>query len=154
WNFEKNQLSDLLLNHYGIDASLAPDLLPIFSTYGKIRPTVADELGLSADVVGSFKAGGQPNNALMLNVFEPGEVAATAVTLGVIYAVTDTHVYDQGSRVNTLAHVTYQDSKPNLGVLLWINGPGILNRWLKKVSGAGYDYPQINGEAAQIPIGS
>ena len=154
WNFEKNKLSDLLLNHYGIDANLAPDLLPVFSTYGKIRPTVAVELGLSTDVVVTFKAGDQPNNALSLNVFEPGEVAATAGTSGVIYAVTDKLVYDQESRVNTFAHVNYQDSKPNLGVLLCINGTGIQNSWLKKVSGAGYDYPQINEQAAQIPIGS
>ncbi|MCC2598488.1 xylulokinase [Sphingobacterium sp. FBM7-1] len=154
WNFEKNKLSDLLLNHYGIDANLAPDLLPVFSTYGKIRPTVAVELGLSTDVVVTFKAGDQPNNALSLNVFEPGEVAATAGTSGVIYAVTDKLVYDQESRVNTFAHVNYQDSKPNLGVLLCINGTGIQNSWLKKVTGAGYDYPQINEQAAQIPIGS
>src|SRR5690606_37870793 len=154
WNFEKNQLSDLLLNHYGIDSSLAPDLLPIFSTYGKIRPTVSDELGLSADGVVSFKAGDQPNYALSLNVLEYGEVEATAGTSGVIYAVTDKLVYDQESSVNTCAHVNYQDSKPNLGVLLCINGTGIQNNWLKKVSGAGYDYPQINEQAAQIPIGS
>src|SRR5690606_25499734 len=154
WNFEKNKLSDLLLNHYGIDANLASDLLPVFSTYGKIRPTVAVELGLSTDVVVTFKAGDQPNNALSLNVFEPGEVAATAGTSGVIYAVTDKLVYDQESRVNTVAHVNYQDSKPNLGVLLCINGTGIQNSWLKKVTGAGYDYPQINEQAAQIPIGS
>src|SRR5690606_34338632 len=144
WNFEKNQLSDLLLNHYGIDASLAPDLLPIFSTYGKIRPTVADELGLAADAVVSFKAGDQANNALACSVSERGEAAATVGTSGVSCAVADTVVYGQESRVNTYAHVNYQDSKRHLGVLLCINGTGMQNSWLKKVGGAGYGHPQIN----------
>jgi len=154
WNFEKNQLSDLLLNHYGIDESLVPHLLPIFSTYGKIRPSVADELGFSSDVVVSFKAGDQPNNALSLNVLEPGEVAATAGTSGVIYAVTDQLVYDHESRVNTFAHVNYQDTNPNLGVLLCINGTGIQNSWLKKITAGRYGYPEINKYAAAVPIGS
>ncbi len=154
WNFEKHQLSESLLNHYGIHADLVPQLLPVFSTYGKILPRVADELGFSSDVVVSFKAGDQPNNALSLNVFEPGEVAATAGTSGVIYAVTDKLVYDKQSRVNTFAHVNYQDNNPNLGVLLCINGTGIQNSWLKKITAMGYDYPQINERAAAVPIGS
>lgn len=154
WNFKEYRLSELLLHYYGIEKSLVPELLPVFSTYGKIRPTVANELGLSSNVVVSFKAGDQPNNALSLNVFEPGEVAATAGTSGVIYAVTDKLVYDQQSRVNTFAHVNYQDNKPNLGVLLCINGTGIQNSWLKKITAMGFDYPQINELAAAVPIGS
>lgn len=154
WNFEEHQLSDTLLNHYGIDANLVPSLLPVFSNYGEIRPKIADELGLSANVFVSFKAGDQPNNALSLNVFEPGEVAATAGTSGVIYAVTDKLVYDQQSRVNTFAHVNYQNEKPSLGVLLCINGTGIQNSWLKKISATGYDYPRINELAAAVPVGS
>ncbi|MBD1422691.1 xylulokinase [Sphingobacterium chuzhouense] len=154
WDFAAHRLSSSLLSYYGIVETLVPDLLPVFSTYGKIRPSVADELGLSSEVVVSFKAGDQPNNALSLNVFEPGEVAATAGTSGVIYAVTDKSVYDQQSRVNTFAHVNYKDDNPNLGVLLCINGTGIQNSWLKKITAMGYDYPQINELAAAIPIGS
>lgn len=154
WNFATHSLSESLLHYYGIAESLVPELLPVFSTYGKIRPAVANELGLSSDVVVSFKAGDQPNNALSLNVFEPGEVAATAGTSGVIYAVTDKLVYDEQSRVNTFAHVNYQDDNPNLGVLLCINGTGIQNSWLKKITAMGYDYPQINERAAAVPIGS
>ncbi|PRD56533.1 xylulokinase [Sphingobacterium gobiense] len=154
WNFAEHRLSDSLLHYYGITESLVPELLPVFSTYGKIRPIVADELGLSPDVVVSYKSGDQPNNALSLNVFEPGEVAATAGTSGVIYAVTDKLVYDQQSRVNSFAHVNYQVDNPNIGVLLCINGTGIQNSWLKKITAMGYSYPQINEFAAAVPIGS
>ncbi|PRD48174.1 xylulokinase [Sphingobacterium haloxyli] len=154
WDFAANRLSETLLHHYGIEETLVPALFPVFSTYGKIRPAVAQELGLSPEAVVTFKAGDQPNNALSLNVFEPGEVAATAGTSGVIYAVTDKLVYDSQSRINTFAHVNYEDDNPNLGVLLCINGTGIQNSWLKKISAMGYDYPQINELAATVPIGS
>ena len=154
WNFKDHTLSASLLTHYGIEQSLVPDLLPIFSNYGRIKSAVAEELGLSSSVLVTYKAGDQPNNALSLNVFEPGEVAATAGTSGVIYAVTEQLVYDKQSRVNTFAHVNYEKDNPNLGVLLCINGTGIQNSWIKKITGMGYDYPQINDMAATIPIGS
>lgn len=154
WNFDEHRLSTSLLSHYGIDESLVPELLPVFSNYGQIKADVAEELGLSTDVFVGYKAGDQPNNALSLNVFEPGEVAATAGTSGVIYAVTDKLAYDQQSRVNTFAHVNYKKDKPSLGVLLCINGTGIQNSWLKKISANEYDYPHINALAATVPIGS
>ncbi|KGE13083.1 xylulokinase [Sphingobacterium deserti] len=154
WNFKSNELSTTLLDHYGIDRSLVPDLRPVFSNYGRLRADVADELGLARDAQVSFKAGDQPNNALSLNVFEPGEVAATAGTSGVIYAVTDKLLYDKESRVNTFAHVNHSTESPNLGVLLCINGTGIQNSWIKKMTGAAYDYNKINQLAADIPIGS
>ncbi|TDS17488.1 xylulokinase [Sphingobacterium paludis] len=154
WNFETNSLSTALLNHYGIDASLVPELRPVFSAYGRLKPEVADELGLARQAQVSYKAGDQPNNALSLNVFEPGEVAATAGTSGVIYAVTDKLLYDKESRVNTFAHVNHSTENPNLGVLLCINGTGIQNSWIKKLTGAAYDYHQINQHAATVPIGS
>ncbi|WDF67405.1 FGGY family carbohydrate kinase [Sphingobacterium oryzagri] len=154
WDFQQHALSDTLLNHYEIDKSLVPDLLPVFSTYGTILPQVADELGIARDAVVSYKAGDQPNNALSLNVFEPGEVAATAGTSGVIYAVTDQLLYDAHSRVNSFAHVNHQTGKPNIGVLLCINGTGIQNSWIKRMTANGLDYPQINEQAAHIPIGA
>jgi xylulokinase len=154
WNFKNNSLSTALLDHYGIDASLVPELRPVFSAYGRLKPEVADELGLARQAQVSYKAGDQPNNALSLNVFEPGEVAATAGTSGVIYAVTDKLLYDKESRVNTFAHVNHSTENPNLGVLLCINGTGIQNSWIKKLTGAAYDYHQINQHAATVPIGS
>lgn len=154
WNFQTNSLSSTLLDYYGIDEALVPELRPVFSNYGSLKAAVAEELGLSLGVSVNYKAGDQPNNALSLNVFEPGEVAATAGTSGVIYAVTDSLLYDQESRVNTFAHVNHQQEKPNLGVLLCINGTGIQNSWIKKISAAGYDYDKINELAAAVPIGS
>ena len=154
WNFEKNSISNTLLEHYGIDGALVPDVLPVFSNYGKITAHVAEELGLSTDAIVSFKAGDQPNNALSLNVFDSGEVAATAGTSGVIYAVTDKLTYDKESRVNTFAHVNHTAESANLGVLLCINGTGIQNSWIKKITGDRYGYQEINQLAADVSIGS
>lgn len=154
WDFQNNKLSDTLLTYYQIDESLVPDLLPVFSSYGTVKPDVADELGVSRNAIVTYKAGDQPNNALSLNVFETGEVAATAGTSGVIYAVTDQLLYDKHSRVNTFAHVNHGKEQPNLGVLLCINGTGIQNSWIKKMTAQGYDYPTINDLASNIPIGA
>ncbi|MHC4386041.1 MAG: FGGY-family carbohydrate kinase, partial [Planctomycetota bacterium] len=114
----------------------------------------ADELGLRAGTVISYRAGDQPNNALSLNVLNSGDIAATAGTSGVVYGIGDTPNYDSQSRVNTFAHVNYTKEDPKLGVLLCVNGTGILNSWLKHTIGNGLDYPQMNELASQVPIGS
>ncbi|MCA5004630.1 xylulokinase [Sphingobacterium bovistauri] len=154
WDFKSKSISETLLSHYGISAEMVPELLPVFGNYGRVKADIAEELGLSTEAIVSYKAGDQPNNALSLNVFEAGEVAATAGTSGVIYAVTDQLAYDQQSRVNTFAHVTHENEKPNLGVLLCINGTGIQNSWIKKNTAQSYDYMQMNQFASDISIGS
>lgn len=154
WDFKENSVSNTLLEHYGIDPTFVPDILPVFSNYGRLKPRTAEELGLSPEAFVSYKAGDQPNNALSLNVFEAGEVAATAGTSGVIYAVTDKLAYDKESRVNTFAHVNHTPDTPNLGVLLCLNGTGIQNSWIKNVTGSKYNYQDINEMASNVAIGS
>ncbi|HLS94306.1 MAG TPA: FGGY family carbohydrate kinase [Sphingobacterium sp.] len=154
WNFSEGKLSDTLLKYYGIHTDLVPAILPVFSRYGRVLPEVARELGLSSDVFVTFKAGDQPNNALSLNVLEPGEVAATAGTSGVIYAVTDELVCDAASRVNTFAHVNHTEEATRLGVLLCINGTGIQNSWIKQMTASDLDYSALNNSSASIAVGS
>jgi xylulokinase len=155
WNFLENQVSDDVLAAFGFSETLLPAVRPVFSEHGTLRSSVADELGLKAGIPVTYKAGDQPNNALSLNVLEPGEVAATAGTSGVVYAVTDQVAYDPKSRVNTFAHVNHQlNSSNRLGILLCINGTGILNRWLRDQFGTGLTYAEINDRAAAVPIGS
>ena len=136
WDFQKDDLSDAVFKHFGFSKELIPKINPVFSDHGQVSSKVADALGLKAGIPVTYKAGDQPNGALSLNVFEPGEVAATAGTSGVIYGVTDQISYDPLSRVNTFAHVNYAPDNKRLGVLLCINGTGIMNRWIKTVAGA------------------
>ena len=154
WDFKNNELSKDILNYYGFDQSVLPNIQPVFSNHGELLPEVATKLNLKPGIPITYKAGDQPNNALSLNVLEPGEVAATAGTSGVIYGVTDKITYDPQSRVNTFAHVNHTDQLNRLGVLLCINGTGILNSWVKKMVGAGDDYPQMNQAASRIQPGS
>jgi len=155
WDFQNNRVADLLLGYFGFDRELIPEILPTFSEQGRISPAAAAELGLIEGIPVSYRAGDQPNNALSLNVLEPGEIAATAGTSGVVYGVSDEIKYDQQSRVNTFAHVNHEASSPRLGVLLCVNGTGILNSWLKEHIGAGsIDYPDMNEKAATISVGS
>ncbi len=156
WDFEGDELAQFVLDNYGIAGDLVADTVPTFSVQGELSQAAADELGLAAGTKISYRGGDQPNNALSLSVLEPGEIAVTAGTSGVVYGVTDQKNYDKKSRVNVFVHVNHTEKKPRYGVLLCLNGTGILNSWLKHnfAGGAGLDYPQMNELAATVPVGS
>ncbi len=154
WDFKNNCISKEVLNYFGFDFSIFPKLQEVFSNHGQLSSTVANGLDLKAGIPITYKAGDQPNNALSLNVLEPGEVAATAGTSGVIYGVGNTLSYDMQSRVNSFAHVNHKPSENRIGMLLCINGTGILNSWVKKYIGATTNYTTMNEMAANIPAGS
>lgn len=155
WDFEKDKLADFVLDNYGISPDLVAETVPTFSIQGELSSAGAAELGLHAGTPVSYRGGDQPNNALSLSVLQPGEVAVTAGTSGVVYGVTDKKNYDPPSRVNIFVHVNHTAKKPRYGVLLCLNGTGILNSWLKhNMAGEGLDYPQMNDLAAQVPVGS
>lgn len=153
WDFKENQLSEPLLDYFGFDRSLIPEIKPVFSEHGRVETSIAASLGLKPGIPVTYKSGDQPNNALSLNVMEPGEVAATAGTSGVIYGVTDTLLSDKQSRVNTFAHINHETGNQRLGVLLCINGTGSMNRWIKNLTGS-TDYQAMNASARTIPPGS
>lgn len=131
------------------------DIVPTFSVQGEVSAAAAAELGLKKGTPISYRAGDQPNNALSLNVFNPGEIASTAGTSGVVYGVLGEVNYDKRSRVNTFAHVNYTKDVDRLGVLLCINGTGILNAWVRRnVAPEGISYSDMNEMTASVPIGS
>jgi xylulokinase len=155
WDFRKNEVSDLVLNYYGFSKDLIPELVDTFGIQGHVSTKIAGELGLKAGIPVSYRAGDQPNNALSLNVLNPGEIATTAGTSGVVYGVSGDVKYDPQSRVNTFAHVNHSAAENRLGVLLCINGTGILNSWLNKnVGNKAFSYEEMNAKAASIAIGS
>lgn len=154
WDFKNHEISKDVMDHYQLDYNLIPDIKPLFAIHGYLKENVAKTLGLTSGIPVAYKAGDQPNNALSLNVLKPGEVAATAGTSGVIYGVSDQLTYDQQSRVNTFAHVTYSEQNKHTGVLLCINGTGSMYRWAKHTFAPYLSYPELNHIAAQAPIGS
>ena len=154
WDFKSNCISKDVLNYFGFDESIFPTVKDVFSNHGALSASIANTLSLKAGIPISYKAGDQPNNALSLNVLEPGEVAATAGTSGVIYGVGNTLSYDLQSRVNSFAHVNHTSAENRIGMLLCINGTGILNSWVKKYIGATTNYTTMNEMAASIPAGS
>lgn len=155
WDFKEKKTADFLLDFYGIDKSLVPDVVPTFSIQSTVSAQSAAETGLKEGTPISYRAGDQPNNALSLNVFNPGEIASTAGTSGVVYGVLGNVGYDKKSRVNTFAHVNYTEEQDRLGVLLCINGTGILNAWIRRnIAPEGISYSKMNELTANIPIGS
>ena len=155
WDFKNNEVAKFLMEYYGFDSSLIAAIKPTFSEQGRVTTFAAAELGLKEGIPVTYRAGDQPNNALSLNVFNPGEIASTAGTSGVVYGVNGAVNYDSQLRVNTFAHVNHTAERTRLGVLLCINGTGILNSWVKRtVVPAGVSYAEMNELAAQAPIGS
>ena len=154
WDFAGNCPAQFLLDHYGIDSKLLPRLVPTFGEQGRLTAKAAATLGLAEGTPVCYRAGDQPNNALSLNVLEPGEIAATAGTSGVVYGVLGEVNRDNLSRVNTFAHVNHSADATRLGVLLCVNGTGILNSWMRRmVCADGLGYAQMNDLAAQVPVG-
>ena len=155
WNFKENDVADFLLDYYGFSRTLIPEIRPTFSEQGRVSLVASKELGIEAGIPVTYRAGDQPNNALSLNVFEPGEIAATAGTSGVVYGVNGSVNFDPQSRVNNFAHVNHTNKKTRLGVLLCINGTGILNAWTRRnIMLEGLSYGDMNKIAQSIPVGS
>lgn len=155
WDFKNEKVSVDLMTYFGFSNDLIPEIRPTFGLQGELLGSVAAELGLKKGTPVTYRAGDQPNNALSLNVLNPGEIAATGGTSGVVYGVNGKVNYDTLSRVNTFAHVNHSPEQTRLGVLLCINGVGILNSWVKKnVAPEGITYPELNEVAAGVPIGS
>lgn len=155
WDFKNNCVAEFLMDYYGFDSSLIADIKPTFAEQGRVSAAAAKELGLKEGTPITYRAGDQPNNALSLNVFNPGEIASTAGTSGVVYGVNGAVNYDPQSRVNTFAHVNHSAAQTRLGVLLCINGTGILNSWIKwVVAPEGISYNEMNVLASKAPVGS
>lgn len=158
WDFKKGRLATEVLDAMGLPEHLIPQIVENFSNQATILPEIAQKLGLAEDVQITYRAGDQPNNALSLNVNEPGEIATTAGTSAVIYSVSDTNAFDKNNRVNTFLHVNDSEKQKRNGTLLCINGSGILYQWLRKiVSGdsanlVSYDY--LNDQASKVAAGS
>ena len=142
------------MKNFGFENALIPEVKSLFSSHGKILPELAQRLGLNENVEVTYKAGDQPNNALSLNVLQPGEVAANAGTSGVIYAVTDKLLSDKFSRVNSFVHVNHTTDEKRVGVLLCINGAAIMNSWARKVCGENLSYKEMDEMASSISPGS
>lgn len=154
WDFKEKAPAKFLFDYYGFPENMIADIVPTFAVQSQVSKAAAEETGLAEGTPISYRAGDQPNNALSLNVFNPGEIASTAGTSGVVYGVLGDVNYDPKSRVNTFAHVNYTTELDRLGVLLCINGTGILNAWVHRNITPDLSYAEMNDLAAQAPIGA
>ncbi|MDD6552443.1 MAG: FGGY family carbohydrate kinase [Prevotellaceae bacterium] len=154
WDFQEKKPAKFLLDYFGFPEDILPTIVPTFGVQATVSKEAAAELGLKEGTPISYRAGDQPNNAVSLNVFNPGEIASTAGTSGVVYGVLGEVNYDPKSRVNTFAHANYTPDLTRLGVLLCINGTGILNAWMHRNVTPDVGYAEMNDLAATVPVGS
>ena len=154
WDYKEDGVANSLLDFYQIDKSKLAPCVPMFGDQGQLQATAAERLGIAEGTPVCYRAGDQPNNAFSLNVMEPGEIAATAGTSGVLYGVSDRPVYDLRSRVNSFIHVNHQKENPRYGILMCLNGTGILNSWLRREFFPDESYETMNAGAALTAIGA
>ncbi|MEW6552856.1 MAG: FGGY family carbohydrate kinase [Actinomycetota bacterium] len=157
WDFTSERAAEIVLEHYGISPELLPEVMPTFSMQGGITAAAAEELGVKAGTPVAYRAGDQLNNAFSLRVLDPGAAATTAGTSGVVYGIMGERQSDPRSRVNVFIHVNHDEGHPRYGVLMCVNGTGILNRWLKNnLAGAdgGLGYDGMNEMAAGVAPGA
>ena len=155
WDFEKNEVAQFVLDYFGFDKSLVPDIVPTFSEHGTLTREAAAMLGLVEGIPVTYRSGDQPNNAMSLNVIRPGEIAATGGTSGVVYAVVDKPKYDNHSRVNGFAHVNHTKDDPHVGILLCINGAGSQYSWMKnQIARDGTTYEDMERMISAVPVNS
>lgn len=153
WDFKENKVADWLLDYYGIASDLTPPLVGNFTNQGFVHGEASAACGLPENIPVRYRSGDQPNNALSLNVLQPGEAAATGGTSGVVYAITDKINSKEIHRINQFAHVNHTDENPRIGKLLCINGAGIQYSWLRKITKE-KTFEAMNAQAAQVPIGA
>ena len=158
WNFSEGKLATEILSQMGLSSDIVPEIVSNFGIQATIHPEIAQELGLNPDAKITYRAGDQPNNALSLNVLKPGEIATTAGTSAVVYAVSDQDAYDKQNRINTFLHVNNTEAEKRNGVMVCINGSGILYQWLRKIMSVDraelIAYEKLNAEAAKVEAGS
>ncbi len=155
WNFNKKTIAEDILSYYGIDKNLIPPITPTFSEMGRVTKKAAAQTGLKKGTPITYRAGDQPNNAMALNVFRDGEVAATCGTSGVVYGIVDRPIYDLESRVNAFAHVNYEENFDKIGVLLCINGAGAAYSWMNSQTAlSNTTYNDMERMASTVPIGA
>lgn len=157
WDFQAEKPAEKLLQYYGFPSSLIPKVVPTLAVQGQVSSSAAQLLGLRPGIPVSYRAGDQQNNALSLNVLEPGELAATAGTSGVVVGIGEQRRYDTLSRVNTFLHVNHTAQASRYCTLLCVNGTGILNSWLRRLLGSFGTLPaytSFNELAAGAEVGS
>ncbi len=154
WDYKEKSVARSLLDFYGIDQRLLAPIVPTFGEQGKLQSLPAELLGIAAGTPVCYRAGDQPNNAFSLQVLDPGEIAATAGTSGVVYGITDQTGFDERSRVNSFVHVNNTPDKSRLGILMCLNGTGAFNSWLRREFFPDSSYQAINDHAAEMPMGS
>jgi xylulokinase len=153
WDYQRDQVANWLLDYYDIGPSLTPTIVENFTNQGEVHSEASAATGLPKGIPVVYRAGDQPNNALSLNIFKPGEVAATGGTSGVMYAVTNNLQSKESLRINHFAHINYTKENKIVGKLLCINGAGIMYRWLRENIGVD-SYGSMNSMALKIPVGS
>jgi xylulokinase len=139
-----------ILDALGIDPAWLPRALEGPAVSGAITSAAAEETGLRAGTPVVAGGGDQAANAVGVGAVDPGVVALSLGTSGVIFAATDRPLFDARGRIHAFCHAV-----PGRWHLMsvMLSAAGSL-RWFRDAIAPGAGYDALTGWAAEVSAGS
>ena len=142
--------SAIMSSAFGIDLNRLAPLGAATATLGKLRPNVAESLGLSLETLVMIGCGDEHAACLGAGVTGPGIVGDIAGTAEPVCAASPVAAFDPTRLVETHCH-----ADPDLWLL---ENPGFVSggnyRWFRDQFAKGENYAALDAEAARIPPGA
>jgi xylulokinase len=133
-----------------LDPGLFPPTLEGPEVTGTLTATAAAATGLKAGTPVVAGAGDQAANAVGVGALDPGVVALSLGTSGVVFAATDRPIVEARGRVHAFCHAI-PERWHLMSVML--SAAGSL-RWFRDALAPGVAFDELVGEAATVPAGS
>ena len=142
--------SQSMAEAFGIDLKKLAPLGAGTASLGKLRPTLAESLGLSEETLVMIGCGDEHAACLGAGVSQPGIVGDIAGTAEPVCAASSEPAFDPTRLVETHCH-----ADPDLWLL---ENPGFVSggnvRWFRDQFAKGETYAALDAEAAQVPPGA
>jgi xylulokinase len=133
-----------------LDAAWFPPTHEGPAVTGQVTTAAAQATGLVAGTPVVAGGGDQAANAVGVGVVDPGTMALSLGTSGVVFAATDAPRIEPNGRVHAFCHAV-PDRWHLMGVML--SAAGSL-RWFRDALAPEASFPELSDEAATIPAGS
>ncbi len=139
-----------VLADLGIDPAWMPPTREGPEITGSVSAEAAEATGLRAGTPVVAGGGDQAASAVGVGAVESGVVALSLGTSGVVFATTDTPLFEQSGRVHAFCHAV-----PNRWHMMsvMLSAAGSL-RWFRDALAPGMEFAQLVSAAVDIPAGS
>lgn len=142
--------SEEILDLLELDSSLFPDTYEGHEITGAITESAAAATGLSAGTPVVAGGGDQSANGVAVGAIDPGVVALSLGTSGVVFTATDAPSVEPEGRLHAFCHAV-AGRWHFMGVMLSAAGS---MRWFRDALAPGVDFSDLTSAAGDVPAGS